>query len=361
MLSSLKSVEVPLRYGYLCTRLRGKKQRLINKDGYAQMLRANTIYGVLDVLQRTDYASVLDKELEQFGSEQVIREIDRVIWSSVRQDIGYIFSRLPAKDALVLRHFFKNYDAKNVRIVLSAHQKFLAWHDIEPQLLSLGLLDYEALQRIYEKGIDGFTGTFYERYLPSLLKKEKFLGVGKSNKKQSYPLLQDYKEIQGFCDAFERLIYDELYVYVPNDTYGVSSVQRQLRIYIDGLNLLWMLEAKAKNISDPPKLYRSGSVSCETLQRVYKNPQATWAQVFPSVYKKVLSQSTDAVYVERSMRRIFAENMLSLFYQYPFGLPSVTGYIYLKLVEYQNVLAIVKAKSLGVSIDLSDVVVIPGR
>ena len=340
-----------IKYGFACARIRAWKSQMMTKKDYQDLFETQNLYAALDVLSKTGYGKYIKEELREQGSEKIVNELEGVLRGIILKEFRKLYAMVDPDSAEGLKKFVKRHDVSNIRIVLMAKAKNQHWDEIENQLIPIGMMDMEQLKAVYSaqtphRFVNQFKGTVYHKIFGS------YFGIGGRAKKRSV-LTEGLSShvLKELSDELEFSLYDQLMVDVPTIDRACKDLKDVFTYYIDGMNAIKLQQAKEqeKEFKDL-KLFVSGSVNKSTLKHIFPNPNPEhWAVVFPPELHEVLEGNPSAVQMEKRLRKMYFSSIRKIFFKDMVGLGVLAAFMLLRLREFQNVLAVLKAKRMGVS------------
>ncbi|MEM4195157.1 MAG: V-type ATPase subunit [Candidatus Anstonellales archaeon] len=338
--AALSPINRPLKYGYSNARVSGMKGYLLKPEFYDELVNADTIDGMIELLQRTYYKEYLvSLSISYKGSE--------LIELAGGKHFGDMASRIkriaPRSDLEVVDVFLKRWVLTNYKTVFSGRMVGKSWKEIEPYIIPVG--------RIEEYRKVGESSDAYNAFKATSIGREIFaLGMGKFGKEKEGILTEAAKRGDVLMQVFVLIdLYYYQYVHeiaskiLPADAYGILMF---LRREIDVKNIsavLRLRERKMENVAE--YLVPGGTVRVNDLVDAYKDDR-TLLRLLSRFDIKEIKKPEEA---EMEMETWLAKRKSIIFHKSMLNIGKVLGFLLLKEEEGNNIRKIARAHEFGLS------------
>ena len=320
--------------------------RLLGISKMQEIAKARDVSGMLSVLMGTDYG----ESIVEFGGMDIKSElVDFALSKNLAKNMAKLVDITPDEDHELLRIVVAKWDLYNVKLMLEAKERKLAFEDIAASVIDAKPFDSEAIRAAMDEETAGSAIGKLFSFAP-----KSYQGILAG-------VLKDYKASKSALETVSDI--DDAYYSLLS-----GSVERMRRVHknaaaimsedIDMRNLLIMIKAKERNL-DHSQIARSimdnGTLSKETLKAIYKGASGV-AELARSAKIMGLEESAKLydedgrlIHLEIGMKNSLLRDSVHTLRYGVLSFGAIVAYVYLKELEVSTLRVLLKGKQYGLA------------
>jgi len=342
-------VKSVLNYGYLSPRIRGKKSFFLVKGDYDAMLAAENPATALRRLENTRYRPYVSQLLlEEFS----LPKAERMLFQSYQDEVAFVVKNLKERHA---REFFEEFgrslELRALTEVIKSIIMEVPWAEASTYIFPYGRISYELCQSLVE-------ARNLKRSLELLRDKKLEAEVGEILEEAVEPAVKSVR-VEA---AITRHVYGRLWEKALLLKGMDRTCIKLFGIQVDIINLMTALRMKKLGFT-PERIMESLVPAYYKLREAELRAAASTATEKDAAkafaggyYGLTLSPLLGAYEVrgdlsifEVALKRMHASECLKAFYSI-FHLGEALAYLYLKLYEVRDLVAILAGKVMGIPV-----------
>ncbi len=335
-----------LKYGYSNTRAKAMETKLIDSSVMRSIADAKTVDEVLAILFQTDYNAAIVK----FGGLEISNVmLDFAISENLAQRLNRLAEFTPKSDRHIIRKIIERWDLGNVKLVLEAAERKMAYDAISRYIVSSDEFSAESLKEaMRNEGVEHVL---------------EYLMHNRTYRDMLSGALAAYKKTRNVLDAIamiDSMHYKELGELSLELMKGHDKSAQLLRMDIDMRNIITLMRAKRLGLkfADVSKnLIKNGDVDSRSLARIYNSSDDVVSFVLKTKSfdmngaVEVYKQNGQLLSFEISMRNQIFNMSRKLLRTSVLSFGALVDYVYLKEIEVFTLRALIKSKEYGLSKD----------
>ncbi|MHC1586810.1 MAG: V-type ATPase subunit [Candidatus Hecatellaceae archaeon] len=339
-----------LDYGYLTPRVRGKRSFLLVKGDYDAMLAAENPSAALRRLEGTRYKDyIAPLTLEEFD----LFKAERALIQSYQDEVGFVVKNLKEDAA---KSFFEEFThLLELRALIGVVKSILLgipWREASSYIFPFGRLSMELCQSLVEgrnvkRALEAVKDKRLERAVEEALEtveeaSKKSIKVETVITRYAYERLWEKAALlKGRDQVCLRLLG------IQADTTNIMTVLRMKKL---GFTVEQVMESLIPVYFKVSEEEFRAAASTATEKDAMKNFTGTYYAPTISPLLSVYEVRNDLTLFEIAFKRLHASECRRAFYQ-PFHLGEAFAYLYLKLYEVRDLIAILAGKAMRIPPD----------
>jgi V/A-type H+/Na+-transporting ATPase subunit C len=340
-----------LKYGYSNARVKAMKGLLLRGGSMDEMVRVQSIEGMVELLQRTGYKQDLADASVTYGGSALIEAAASRNFSRTAKKLIRI---TPQSDRKALEALLIRWDLLNLKTLMHAKRIKRTYDEVRPYLFEIGGLREEDFKRIM-KADEG--SLMRELRRTDIGQKMLSIGTGQLSRQMKDKFtnalrsLDTFLQMETIIDAYIYLFMDQVLSEVGGK--DVSDVREILRKEIDAKNIL-IIERLKKHGAAREKimgsLIRGGTMSEALITKFIeaKDLHAVLAIAKPKFRGiELKGEKAGLADLEIAFEKSITGQKARAFHRAILSVGVVIGFLLLKEEEMNNLRKIAKGKAFG--------------
>lgn len=326
-------------YDYSQAYTRGLKSRLLSEANYEQLLLAQSVTELVNVLKNFSYGRYLAKSLIK---EDVSAAIEAALWQSFAADIVKIQAALPPEGQEILALWQSFWDVQNLKTVIRGIYAGASQEEIKGNLILGGNLSeatfFELAKQQTIKDVIDLMVTWQLPYATPL--------------NQSYAQFKVTEALIVLETALDKYHYHYVLTNLNKPSFNFSLAKEIIKRQIDITNIITLLRLiREKQQDKAAHFFIAGGqeislrfylrLSQEKLENVVAALKET------SYLNKAATQTTKISQLELMLENENYRRLKKLFFAEPLSIAVSLAYLFTKLKEITNIRLILKGKEVG--------------
>jgi V/A-type H+-transporting ATPase subunit C len=343
-----------LVWGYSNARAKAMRPGLLPKQSQLEMLDAQSVDGIVGLLERSAYREDLGALGLKFRGADLI---ELAAGRNFARTAAKLLKISPEDGRPILSSILSRFDLQNLKAILLAKKLGKDFATVEPYLVPAGSIPIERLKRIYGRADIG-----------EMLLDMRATAIGKafmeSNilssaemKRIAADALRDANTLELLMAGLDSYYYAAVGKSVKSTDRDSAVIASLVRAEADGKNIMTIMRCKKNNID--PKAAKSFIISGGTLTKMELRGMLEAANV-DEIAEKAASRFglADAAaeykkdgmlsHFEVAFERATAERGVRALHQSIMSVGALVGLLFLKEEEMNNIRKIVRGRALGV-------------
>ncbi|MFQ5892561.1 MAG: ATP synthase A1 subunit C [Candidatus Methanofastidiosia archaeon] len=332
-------------FAYITARVRVMRRKLLRKEVYPR-LQAMEIPGIARFLGETEYKEDIDLLSSKFSGVDLI---EHALNSNLAKTFTKLIDISEGGANLMIKEYLKVWDVRNLKTIIRGIYYEADYEELVRTIAPAGEFSYEFLltlarRRSFEEVIEELRSTPYHKVLKENLKKDELKrGVTLQQAEDALDKFY-YLRVVDMIDpsSAENALFLKFFK-TEIDVTNLNVLFRMLKAGVSSKEILNSLILKGLKFK-PSDLKRFATLSYEEFFRNLEN--------YP--YWSDLSELRDAPLseIEVSLKKYLIDYSQRISHYYPLSILPVMLYIRSKEAEIKNLRMIVRAKEVGLSMEV---------
>ncbi|MFA5108257.1 MAG: V-type ATPase subunit [Candidatus Micrarchaeia archaeon] len=348
----------PLIYGYANARVHGMFSNMLSEQQIREMVNARSVQPLSEMLERTPYKKDLVELSLRFKDEELIGLALGQNFASFANELLLI---TPSQGLPIINALLSRWDAHNLKTIILARKQHKSFDAIKPYLMIAGSLDKNTLKEL-------LLAPSAEEFYSKLRLTNFGAGLMSSSTRHLNGSIKKMILSMGQDDASLEPLLGVLDIYAYRLIDDVSNIANQDSRHLRPMLVQYSLE---KNLSTTLRLLQEGHEpeklhdfivpggDLEAWQWVNLARLKDPMKIMSALSRRLPLQNSINAYaktkkistIEVELSRELAKRRLKRFRNAQLSLSVIVGALFLKEQEVSNIQKIVRAKSLGLSPD----------
>jgi len=326
-------------YDYSQAYTRGLKSRLLSETNYEQLLLAQSVTELVNVLKNFSYKDFLAKSLIKKDASAAI---EAALWESFAADVEKIKAALPPEGQEILALWRSFWDIQNLKTVIRGVYAGASQNEIKSNLMLGGNLPeatfFELAKQPTIKDVIDLMVTWQLPYATPL--------------NQTYVQFKEREALIILEVALDKYYYHYVLTNLNKRSFNYALAKEIIKRHIDITNIITLLRLiRDKQQDKAAQFFIAGGqeinlrfylqLSQEKLENVVAALKET------SYFNKAIVSTTKISQLELMLENENYRRLKKLFYAEPLSLAVSLAYLFTKLKEITNIRLILKGKEVG--------------
>lgn len=333
------------KYGYSNARVSAMKSLLVKKELMNEFVRARSVDGMIEMLERTYYKENLVKLSMHYHGSELVQIASGMHFAEVVNKLERI---TPETDRKAFGAMLVKWDVVNAKTLLNARRLGKKYSEVSPFLIPIGSFTEPEAKGLVESSGESVYMKFAKTALGKRLVASKTISNAELEKLFLNFGSAEAVKLEAVLDSFAySLCCSDM------DSKDLEQIARIFKKEIDMKNATMILRLKSHGISDTKTLekyfIKGGTKRIGSFAQLIsaKNPE-DGIRIAARQFELKGEMPTNPSQLEIALSRKLADAKMGAFYRSVLSVGTIIGFLFIKEEEINNLRKIAVGKEFGV-------------